>query len=260
MRIGLSTAAFYSRLNTEDAAERIASLGIPCAEVFLQTFSEYNAGFGALVRSRLGAVDAVSVHTMSTHYDAGLIARSERQRDDAFAMLGSVLDTAQAFGARIFVYHGLWNIDAGKPRFALWREHIAKAIALCANRGIRFTWETVHWCWLNEPARIDEFAALWPDIGFTLDTKQVMKLGHRLTDYVDRMGDRLSHVHVLDFDANGRFALPGRGAHDFRDFARALRANGYKGDVILEPYGGAVGQDREIVESIDWLRDVFQAQ
>ena len=41
MRIGMSTAAYYGRMETEESAALIASLGVPCCEAFLQTESEY---------------------------------------------------------------------------------------------------------------------------------------------------------------------------------------------------------------------------
>ena len=43
MRLGLTTAAFYGRLETEEAAARLRALDVDCAEVFLQTPSEYSA-------------------------------------------------------------------------------------------------------------------------------------------------------------------------------------------------------------------------
>lgn len=45
MNIGLSTAAFYGRWETEEAAEHLSDYGAACAEAFLQTRGEMTAGF-----------------------------------------------------------------------------------------------------------------------------------------------------------------------------------------------------------------------
>jgi len=260
MRIGISTAAYYGRLETEDAAQRVASLGVPCCEVFLETYSEYSEGFGALVRKRLGAVEAVSIHAKTQHFETDIMGQSARQRADAFEMLERFYAAGKALGARLYVYHGPANMRGKAPRFSSWQEGIARAMDLGRAYGIELCFETVSWCWLNSPERVAEFLALWPDMRFVLDVKQVLELGQEPTLYVDTMGDRLSHVHILDYDANGRHVLPGRGVHDFRDLARALRGAGYRGDIILEPYAHVVTSDQALTDSIHWLRDTFGAR
>lgn len=259
MQIGVSTAAYYGRLETEDAAARVASLGVRCCEVFLETYSEYNGAFGALVRDRLGATKAVSVHSKTQHFETDFIGKSPRQRADAYAMLESFLDAAAALGASTYVYHGPPNIGRQMPDFSRWQAGIAKAVVRCAARGVAFSWETVSWCWLSEPARVREFLRLWPDLWFVLDVKQVLAMGMEPVAFVDAMGERLRHVHILDYDAQGRLALPGRGCHDFRELARALRDIRYRGDVILEPYAHLFTNDDALRDAVAWLRDSFQA-
>lgn len=260
MRIGLSTAAFYGRLETEEAAVRVAQLGLPCCEVFLETYSEYSADFGSLVRRNLGQTQAVSIHSKTQHFEGDLLGQSARQRRDALDMLDRFLDAGQALGAKIYVYHGPANLRGNLPAFSRWQDRIAAAIARCRERGILFAWETVSWCWLNTPERVGEFLSLWPEMYFVLDVKQVLELGQDPLDYVKAMGGRLCHVHILDYDDAGRHALPGRGVHDFRALAGALNSVGYRGDIILEPYAYILTNDQILLHSIDWLRETFHAQ
>ncbi|MCL1963536.1 MAG: sugar phosphate isomerase/epimerase [Firmicutes bacterium] len=259
MRIGLTTAAFYGLLETEDAASAVASLRLPCCEVFLETYSEYTGAFGALVKERLLGTEAVSVHCKTQHFEADLVGQSARQRADAYAMLEGFLDAAAALGAKTYVYHGPANMRGRTPCFASWQEGIAEAMRRCALRGVTFAWETVSWCWLNGPGRVKEFLALWPNLSFVLDIKQAIEMGHDPIAFVDAMGDRLCHMHILDFDENGRHALPGRGVHDCKDLAAALRANGYQGDIILEPYAHMAASDASLMGAVQWLRDTFRA-
>ena len=260
MRIGISTAAFYGKLETEDAAARVALLGVPCCEVFLETYSEYSGAFGRLVRERLGGTQAVSVHCKTQHFEADLIGQSARQREDALRLLDGLLDGGVALGAETYVFHGPANIRGKAANFSRWQPGIAEAMARCKARGIAFGWETVSWCWLNNPGRIGEFLSLWPELSFVLDVKQVYDLGQEPLSYVEAMGDRLRHIHILDHDANGRYALPGQGIHDFRELAAALRMNGYHGDMILEPYAYMAENDQCLMDAVNWLRDTFHAE
>lgn len=260
MRIGLSTAAFYGRLETEDAAAYVASLGLPCCEVFLETYSEYQQSFGALVRERLGATQAVSIHAKTQHFEGDIYGRSKRQQADAFDMMGRFLDAGQALGASIYVYHGPAAIKSAVPNLDAWREPVEQAIEMATARGIRFAWEVVVWCQLNSPQRVRDFRRRWPALSFVLDIKQVHELGHRAEDYIEAMGERLCHVHVLDHQTDGRYALPGAGVYDFRKLADALRANHYQGDIILEPYAEVVPSEQALLDSIAYLRDVFHAE
>lgn len=261
MRIGLSTAAYYGSLETEDAALRLAGFGLPCCEVFLETHSEYTGAFGALVKERLGNTQAVSVHAKSQHFEGDLIGLSKRQRDDAFRSLEGLLSAGEALGAHLYVYHGPARVRRSSvPNFARWQEGIGLATERACAHGIRLCFETVCWCYLTEPALVREFLRLWPEMGFVLDVKQVLEMGQSPVAFVEAMGERLMHVHILDFDDSGRAVLPGLGAHDFRELARALSANGYDGDIILEPYGTTAASDAALLESISWLRDRFGAQ
>ena len=259
MRIGVSTAAYYGRMETEESAALIASLGVPCCEAFLQTESEYLPSFGLKLRQMAGGMNVVSVHNRTFHFESDLLGQSPRQRADGFLMLETFLQTAQLLGAHIYVYHGPPRLRGANPTLDRWQPFMEEAIARCKARGVRLCWETVSWAWLNSMERIDEFARRWPEVGFTLDVKQVMELGLEPARVADAMGDRLCHVHMLDFDENGRHALPGRGRSDFKAFSAALRANGYRGDIILEPYAGQTEDTGEVLRSLDWLRETFQA-
>lgn len=260
MQIGLSTAAFYGRMETDDAAAHIARLGIPCCEVFLETFSEYTPSFGQTVRHQLGNTRAVSIHSKTQHFEGDIFGLSERQREDAFAWMRSFLSAGEVLGAGVYVFHGPARIRTSNPDFSKWKKAIDRAISIAASYGIDFCWEVVSWCQLNSPERVRLFRKLWPDLHFVLDVKQVHELGQNPLDYVEAMGGKLRHVHVLDHDGRGAYVLPGEGVSDFRTFARALDKNGYQGDIILEPYAHVVKSDEALLRSIDWLRETFGAQ
>lgn len=259
MKLGLSTAAFYGRLETEDAAARIAQLPLDCAEVFLQSDSETTTGFARLVKENLFGVPCTSIHTLSG-YENYMAGRPARQIRDAFDHFRRVLDAGQALGAGIFVYHGRntpllsplpwnlkWNIEAIAPMC-----EEAKA------RGMIIAWENVCWCQLTEPLRVLEAREALPQVRFTLDIKQAMRAGCDPIAFVYAMGDRLCNVHVCDWMEDGTLCLPGEGVFDFGALMSALHAVHYDGPVVLEPYHALIKSDDALLQSVAFMRNIMK--
>jgi len=259
LQLGLSTAAFYGRYETEDAAARIAQLPLDCAEVFLQSESENTVEFAQLVKRNLSGISCTSMHPLGGHenYMAG---RPARQVRDAFDQFRRLLDAAQALGAEIYVYHGRntpllkpvpwnlqWNIDA-----------VAPMCEETAKRGMVIAWENVCWCQLTEPVRVLEAKAALPQVRFTLDIKQAMRAGCDPIAFVHAMGSQLCNVHVCDWAEDGQLCLPGEGVFDFGALMAALRQVGYSGPVIMEPYLGLIKSDDALERSIAFMRNMMK--
>lgn len=261
MRLGLSTAAYYGRFETEDAALAIARLPVDCAEVFLQTGSEYEPAFAQLVRENLGSISCTSVHPTGIQFENQMFGRSLRQRRDAFAVYERVLDAANVLGAKYYVYHGrstaqltalAWDLEANLR--VLRDMHEA-----AAERNIAVAWENVFWCQLTNEERIAKVRDVFPDARFTLDIKQAMRAGCDPVKMIDVMGSGLANVHVCDWMANGKLCLPGEGEFDFDALFAALRKNGYDGPVILEPYLALVESDETLMRSLEFLRSKMRS-
>lgn len=256
MKLGLSTAAFYGLCETEEAAGRVAALPLDCAEVFLQTFSEYDAAFARDVRARLGALACTSVHAMGTQFENGMFSRSARQRRDSMDVFRRVLDAGAALGAGVYVYHGrfdprkgalLWNARESADVYAAMSEEAAR-------RGMAVAWENVSWCQMTCEARVREIRALLPQARFTLDVKQAMRSRCDPLALARAMGGAIANVHVCDWDETGRLRLPGEGAFDFGTLFALLRAQGYAGAVVLEPYLSLIEDEDKLLRSIAFLR------
>ena len=256
MRLGLSTAAFYGRWETEDAAAEIAKLPLDCAEVFLQSDSENTAEFARLVREKLDGMPCTSVHPMGG-YENYMAGRPARQVRDAFAHFEQVLHAGQILGAKTFVYHGRntpllsplpWNLKWN-------REALEPMCTLARERGMVIGWENVCWCQLTTPDRVLEAKEALPQVRFTLDIKQAMRAGCDPIAFVHAMGDKLCNVHVCDWTEDGRLCLPGEGCVDFDALMKALRSVGYDGPVIMEPYLALIKSDEALLRSIAFMRN-----
>jgi sugar phosphate isomerase/epimerase len=249
---------YYGVWETEDAIQKMQSFQIPCCEVFLETFSEYDPAFGRLLRSRLGGMAPVSMHTRMQHFEADLLGQSPRQRSDAYKLFGQALDTGAALGVKHYVYHGPQAIRGKHWPIAAWGEDLAQIRAVAAERGIDFCWETVSWCALNTPDCVTEARSACPDMGFVLDVKQTLETGYDPFAFIQAMGPNLRHVHVLDRDADGRYVFPGRGRFDFPRLASILKTTGYAGDIILEPYSEMARDESALRASLAYLRELFE--
>ncbi|MBR4081904.1 MAG: sugar phosphate isomerase/epimerase [Clostridia bacterium] len=257
MRIGLSAAAFYGRMETEDQAAYLTQFAPEVCEVFLETHSEYAAAFGQTVKTRLNGIPCVSVHPKGTQFEPDLFGQSPRQRADARRILCGALDAGQALGAKWYVWHGppalTGPIVPGRIRQLGERFPLLQQEA--QTRGMEILWENVSWCALRRPEDVYALRDILPGIRFTLDIKQALRAGVDPLDMLRVMGGDIRHVHVLDWDDTGALCLPGQGTVDFRRLMQELRAQGYDGSVIIEPYTAHAMDADALRRSLDFLRE-----
>lgn len=256
MKLGMSSAAFYSRYETEEAAAALSGYPLDTCEVFVETPSEYCAAFGRIVRRNLGAMPCTAVHPLGTQFEAQLFGRSRRQVEDAFRLFTGVCDAGRELGARYYVFHGPFGVHSPLKPERIWRlpETFRRMQEIAASRGLRVLWENVHWCALSGPAEVRTLIRLLPEIEFVLDTKQAHRAGFTPTDMLEAMGDRVRHVHVLDIAPDGTLCLPGQGTIDWRGMLNRLRSQGFDGAVTLEPYADQARDEAALRDSLAYLR------
>lgn len=261
MKLGLSTAAFYGRWETEEAAQYIASLPLDCCEAFLQANSEYTPAFARVMREKLGGMPCTSVHPLGVTFENGLMSRSPRQRREAMDTFCRVLDAGAAMGAGCYVYHGRNSPQLEPLPFDLQAnaDVIAPLCEEAARRGMALAWENVFWCQLTTPRRVALAREAIAPVRFTLDIKQAMRAGCDPMQFIPAMGERLINVHVCDWDASGRLCLPGEGVFDFRAFFAALCQQGYCGPVILEPYLALIAGEDALLRAIAYIRSAMES-
>lgn len=260
MKLGMSSAAFYGRGETEDCAVLLKKFGLDTCEIFLETPGEYSGAFGGQVREALGGLPCTSVHPLGTQFEPQLFGRAPRQVDDAFRCFRGVCDAGQALGAQYYIFHGPFGAHAplDPRRIHCLPETFARMQETASLRGLRILWETVHWCSLRRPEDVYALREMLPGIGFVLDVKQVMRSGSDLFAMLAAMEDRICHVHALDVAADGALCLPGEGAVDWPRLIGQLRDQGFDGAVILEPYENLARDDARLLRSLDFLRTALQ--
>ena len=204
MKIGLSSAAYYGQLETDEAAAHIAELPLDTCEVFLETPSEYTTDFTFRMRYNMNNFPVTSVHPLGTQFEPQLFGRAARQSDDAFAMFANVCRAAESLGAAYYIFHGPFgvrghlspaNIPFLEERFDQMRERAAR-------HHLRVLWESVSWCSVATPEDVRLLLKRIPDVEFVLDTKQVHQAGVDPLDMLRAMRGHVRHLHVLENEAN----------------------------------------------------------
>ena len=107
VKLGISTASLFLRKNNEEARPLLNEWGIPYAEVFLTSFSEYNPRFASALAAGKGEVRVHSVHVLNTQFEPQLYAQHPRVQTDAYDWLKKTMLSAKNLGARHYTFHGI---------------------------------------------------------------------------------------------------------------------------------------------------------
>ena len=244
--IGMSTAALYPHYLTEDALTAAADLGFPVAEAFLQTEEEHGTAFGVELDKRRRAT-GIRIHSfhLHTHYFNLWTPYSRRLKEIQERYLRT-LDLANRVEAKAFTWHGIGSQFSFK-RLSEFMDSTAWAAERAHEAGITLCIENVSWCYLRAPEQIQPLLDLGVHIGFTFDTFQAGESNVDPATLIHAMGDRLTTVHLADYDPDGPRHLPlGKGVLDWPAILRALENVAYNGPLIIELAD---------VESLDVLRE-----
>ena len=259
MRLGMSSAVWYGRYETEDAAVHLRDFSLETCEIFLQCGSEYTASFGNEVRARLGDLPCASVHPKGTNFEGDLFSLSPRQTEDAFRIFENVCVAGQAIGARYYVMHGPSGANTRRTPSQIHdaAARLERLRTVAAAHGIEVLWENVSWCALRSPEDVAEALRLAPSLGFVLDVKQARRAGTDELTMARAMGPHLKHLHVLDTREDGTLCLPGEGIVDFPALFHTAREEGFDGAVILEPYAAQARDEDALRRSLSLLQQLI---
>lgn len=261
--LGISTSSFYGRLTTEEAIDAIAKMGVGCAEVFLNTFSEYTYEYIMMVSDRLKKNGLVfgTVHTLPTQFEPQLFALTNRQRDDAKRFFKEILKGAADGGCTTYVMHGKpffkKNVNSFKVDIQNIADNMNKLCDIAGKYGVKIALENVHWAMCNNIDFINEINFKVPMLRYTLDIKQAHLSGIHWQEYISAFGSRLANVHICDYIGKNT-CLPGRGEVDFTKLKASLDDIGYSGNEIVEVYERDYKDFEDLKKSVDFCKGFFR--
>ncbi len=262
MRSGVSTASLFLRKNNEQALPFLHNVGVKTAEVFLTSFSEYDEEFGRLLNSVKGDLELFSAHVLNTQFEPQLFAVHERVRADAYAWLDRALKTMQAFGATHYTFHGTARVKKASRSgenddFSSMRQNFSLIAERCARYNVQLCLENVEWSTYNRVGVFSELAPAVPTLGGVLDIKQARISGVAYADYLREMGERLTHVHISDANAQGKMCLPGCGVFDFSELIDRLKDAGFNGPLLIEAYKKDYAQESELKVACEYIDELL---
>lgn len=258
MKIGISTASLFGRYNTEDALKFLSDNKIATAEVFLESYCEYNREFGELLKLRQGGIDVHSVHVLTTQFEPQLYSLNERAKVDSFKVLDGAMEVAKTLSAKYYTFHG--GARFKKTPFKIDYERVGKItqdiIDAIAKHGVSLAYENVHWGYYNYIGFFEEIRKRTKGLKATFDIKQARQSDVFYGDYIKEMGKDLVTAHLSDVNVNGKMCLPGRGMTDFEDVFKRLQDVGFDGAVLIEVYKSDFENEQELFDCVDYLSEL----
>ncbi len=258
MQIGISTASLFGRKHTEDALEFLSQNRTQCAEVFLETYREYNAEFGKKLQKLKGNTKIHSVHTLTTQFEPQLYSVNERASEDSFEFLKGAMQAGKEIGAKYYTFHG--GARFKKTPLKLDFDRVGKITQKIIDQikpfGITLAYENVHWGYYNYIGFFEEVRKRTVGLKATLDIKQARQSGIDYKDYIKEMGEDIVTVHLSDFLESGKMCLPGVGLTDFLDLFSRLKDVGFDGAMLIEAYQSDYSDTNELFRSVEFLQNL----
>ncbi|WP_226961818.1 MULTISPECIES: sugar phosphate isomerase/epimerase family protein [Streptomyces] len=232
VKVGLSTASVYPE-NTAAAFEIAGRLGYDGVEVMVWT-DPVSQDVEALRRlSEEHEVPVLAVHAPC------LLVTQRVWSTDPWRKLLTARAAAERLGADTVVVHPPFRWQRAYAKGFV--EGIARLDAEAdAGGGVRFAVENMY-PWRYRDREVQAYAPGW-DVTDEDYPRLTLDVSHAATARTDalalaeRMGERLTHVHIGDGSGSGKdeHLVPGRGAQPCAGVLSRLAATGYRGHVIAE--------------------------
>ncbi|MEU4112942.1 sugar phosphate isomerase/epimerase [Kitasatospora sp. NPDC028055] len=227
-KVALSTASVYPA-STAVAFELAAKLGYDGVEVMV-----WNDPVSQDLEALRRLSDAHQLPILAVHAPCLLITQRV-WTTDPWTKLVRARAAAEKLGAGAVVVH---------PPFR-WQRQYAREFVEGINRmagetDVRFAVENMY-PWRYRDREVLAYAPGW-DVTeeeyrhFTIDLSHVATSRIDAFEMVERMGDRLAHVHLADGSGSGKdeHLIPGRGKQPCAELLEHLARTGFDGHVVLE--------------------------
>ena len=260
MQIGISSACFYPKVETENSVPLMKELGFELGEIFLNSPSEYEYDFVQRIYEQKLKYDFKinSVHAFCAPFEPFLFDRYERRRKDMLLYFKAICRACKQLHANSYTFHGMRNIEFRGIDKDFVIDIYNELTYIAAEAGIKLAQENVSWCMSSD---IDFLTMIkekcrYP-LFFTLDLKQDYKANKFPRDYIKIMGKELINLHINDRDEENVCLLPGHGDIDYTILSKDLYEIGYKGNAIIEVYNENFKTYDEIKKSKKLLMSVL---
>lgn len=256
---GISTATLYPML-TEEAFLTLAKLGVKHVEVFFNSDSELDKTF---INDLIKVKNDYGMYVSSIHpYTCGIepmmfFTQYPRRFFDILEYYKKYFEAMNLLGADIFVFHG--NKPQNKFPDEMYFERYKGLYDLGKTFGITVAQENVCRCSSNSLDFLVKMSeALGDDAHFVLDTKQAVRSGIDPYDIIDKLGNKICHVHISDYNSEKDCTLVGKGNLNMNRFATSLTNCSFTGSIILELYSDGYENVDELKDNLAYFEHIVQ--
>ncbi|MEZ0091473.1 sugar phosphate isomerase/epimerase [Streptacidiphilus sp. EB129] len=251
-KVALSTASVYPE-NTAAAFEMAGRLGYDGVEVMVWT-DPVSQDIDALRRlSDYHGVPILAVHAPC------LLITQRVWGTDPWQKLVRARAAAEKLGASAVVVH---------PPFRWQRQYARDFVQgiwqMAGETDVRFAVENMY-PWRYRDREVAAYAPDWDPTTedyrhFTVDLSHVSTARTDALAMLDRMGDRLAHVHLADGSGSAKdeHLIPGRGTQPCAELLERLARSGFGGHVVLEVNtrraAGPVEREADLAEALAFTR------
>ena len=251
-KVALSTASVYPE-NTAAAFEIAGRLGYDGVEVMVWT-DPISQDIEALRRlSDYHGVPILAVHAPC------LLITQRVWGTDPWTKLLRARAAAEKLGASAVVVHPPFR---WQRQYA--RDFVQGVWRMAEETDVRFAVENMY-PWRYRDREVAAYAPDWDPTTedyrhFTVDLSHVATSRTDALAMVDRMGDRLAHVHLADGSGSAKdeHLIPGRGTQPCAELLERLARSGFDGHVVLEVNTrrspGPVEREAELAEALAFTR------
>lgn len=257
MKIGISTACFYPRVNTEDTFEIIKSLGFDTCEVFLEC--EFETGY-LYIEGLKKKIDSLNLNVYSIHpfsaFEPFIFDKYPRRKYEMEKRFEDTCKACSLLGAKYYIFHGISNTGT-----AVDIDYIAQGmdrlLSIAEGYGVGLAWENVSWCRSSSPEFINDIKSrMKRRINFNLDLKQAVRSGFSPYDYLKVYGKDLVNVHINDSNEKSSCLLPGKGNSDFKRLISYVKDIDESIPFIIEVYSENYDEYEQLKISKEYLEKI----
>jgi len=237
MQVGISTASLYPQ-ETEKALRELAIRDIKTVEIFFNASCELDGEIFKEICNIVNdyAMKVTSVHPFTCPIEPlMLFSRYERRVGEMLEYYKRYFNAMGELGAKIFVLHGAFK--TGTCTFERYIERYQRLFQLGREFGITVAQENVAYCLSSKIDLLTEMSEqLGEEVAFVLDIKQAVRSGISPFELLDKLGNKIRHIHISDNDEEHDCLPIYSGSFDFELLVNRLKAINYNGALILELY------------------------
>lgn len=256
MLFGVSTASLYP-MYTEEALLYLAEQNIKNVEIFINSNAELHGG---IFKRMLDIIKSYKLNVLSFHPlpildNLFLFSDYDRRKQEFMQVYELYFKKMNELGAKILVIHGA-RAD-NKYSDKIYFERYNELYELGIKYNITVAQENVFYC---KSGNLDFLSAMSRELGnnakFVLDLKQAVRAGCTAFDIMDRVGEKIIHIHASDNGKKGDCLPIGKGEFDFKLFLSRLKEIGFNKGFLIELYRENFKEPDELKESVSILENV----